>query len=284
MTVVAVNLAPDNTTDTTFRSWGKPVSDAFTSFGIIKTNDTGQIDWSTVIKPAANAVAGYEMRQFTDSLQATAPLFFKIEYGADASSRPQIWIQFGRGSNGTGGLTGVTTTRQAINTAAGGITTPFPCILSGSTNRFLIVLWFTLANGVIFVSCERMKDISGNDTAEGAMITFFANGIRLNQRYPFSGFVPPTQDLGVHLPLGVTSGVDGADVNYYPNFFYRNGTPLNPGVNHLAYFSGDVTAYDQAPISVYGTNRNYYFLGTTTPVNAFSRGGTLGVSLAILYE
>lgn len=284
MTVVAVNLAPDNTSDITSRAWGKGISDALTSCGIIKTGDTGQIDWATVVRAAANTSTGYEIRQFTDSLQSSAALFLKIEYGQDTSNRPTLWFTFGRGSNGTGTLTGVTTTRQNIGSAVASAS-PSACIISGNGNRFCLALWFMLSNGLVCISCERVKDSSGNDTPEGILINYFNAGVgRINQYYPFTGFVPPTQDLGVLLPLGVTSGVDGSDVNYYPNIFYRNGTPLNPGINQLAYFSPDANPYSQAPIQVYGVNRNYYFLGNLSPINTFARGGTAGVSLAILYE
>lgn len=290
MTIASANLLPDNTTDTNFRTWGKFISDSLTSFGLTKTADSGQIDWNTTLKPAQGTVAGYEIRQFTDSLQSTTPLVFKIEYGTDSSTtlRPQLWFTFGKGSNGTGGITNILVNRIAIGAGSSSTTTTYPCNLSGSANRLTMAMWFTFPGNGFFMSLERTKDVSGNDSSDGAMLTLVGSGatvtIRINQFIPYSGVVPNSQDLGVHLPLGVTSGVDGADVNYYPNFFYRNGTPLNPGITHFAYFSPDATPYNQAPVPVYGVNRNYFFVGNNSPLNTFTRGGTTGLSIGMLWE
>lgn len=282
MVATIINLAPDTTTDASFRLFGKAISDFFTSAGINKTTDTGQIDWTNAIKPAAGASAGYEIRQFTDSLQSTAPIFFKIEYGIP-NLNMGFWITLGAGTNGSGFLTGNVSSRFPIINYVGSITTQYPCVLSGSNNRFTFALF--IGNTNTFISLERTKNADGTDNSNGAMMTTLNYGNRYNSYFPRSGAVPSTQDLGILQPLGVTSGLDGADVNYYPNFFFRQGTPLNPGITHFGYFLNDVTAGNQALIPVYGVNRNYYFLGNNDPFNRFSRGGGLNnVSIAMLFE
>src|SRR5688572_17990860 len=88
----------------TFAVWGKALSDALTEKGLPKTADTGQINWLS--PPAYNGTGGtamgYENRRFDDALQATAPIFIKIEYGTGASSTnkaPGIWVTVGTGSD-----------------------------------------------------------------------------------------------------------------------------------------------------------------------------------------
>src|SRR5262245_52043536 len=102
-----------NDTDAHFRAWPQWIHDKLSAAGWVQTSDTGQIDLTTVVKPAAVSTSqGYEIWRMADSLQATFPVFMKLEYGSGASSanNPQIWITLGTGSNGSGTLTGNTTT------------------------------------------------------------------------------------------------------------------------------------------------------------------------------
>lgn len=83
------------------------------SAGLIKTADTGQINFATVVKPGASTAGGYEIYRFNDSMQATAPIFFKIEYGTGGNtSIPSIWLTVGSGSNGLGTITGIAITTR----------------------------------------------------------------------------------------------------------------------------------------------------------------------------
>lgn len=107
----------DQTTDAAFRVWGLEFNGGLTAVGLTQTSDTGQINWSTVTRAVSGAVAGYEIWQFTDSLQSTVPVVFKIEYGSNSSANsvPQIWITVGTGSNGSGTITNILTARVQCN-------------------------------------------------------------------------------------------------------------------------------------------------------------------------
>lgn len=170
------NTAPDSSTDANFRAWGSPISAALAAVGLVQTPDTGQINWATVLKPAAaNTVAGYEMWRFADALQATSPFFFKIEYGSSAAGAvtPGIWVTTGTGSNGTGAITNPSA-RQAIHSTGNsvGLTT---CFFSGGTNRFSMVLWASIvaAPFPLILSIERSHDTTGADTGE--YLSFVSN-------------------------------------------------------------------------------------------------------------
>jgi hypothetical protein len=98
-----------SSTDAEFRAWGSGISTALSIIGMVQTADTGQINWTTALRPTvANTYAGYEIWRFNDTLQATKPLFVKIEYGSGSSgTRAQLRFTLGKGSNGAGALTGV---------------------------------------------------------------------------------------------------------------------------------------------------------------------------------
>lgn len=113
MSTRTYNSYANNTSDAEFRAWTKEFSDNLQLAGLTKTTDTGQINHLTVLRPAAaNGVAGYEIYRFNDALQATAPVFIKLEYGVAANvGMPMVWVTVGSSTSGTGVLNGVNTTR-----------------------------------------------------------------------------------------------------------------------------------------------------------------------------
>lgn len=100
---------------TAIRAWAQKVHDALVAVGMVQTSDTGQINLATVTAPSAAATAaGYEIWRFNDTLQATAPVFFKLEYGSgSAAANPQLWITVGKGSDGAGNITGTLFSRRS---------------------------------------------------------------------------------------------------------------------------------------------------------------------------
>lgn len=106
--------------DAFFRAWGSRHSQALAAIGLVQTADTGQINWSTVVRAAINTDAGYEIWRFNDSMQATAPLYFKFNYGTGGvTTTGRLQVQMGTGSNGSGTLTGTTTTARVITEGNG---------------------------------------------------------------------------------------------------------------------------------------------------------------------
>ncbi|MBF0724077.1 hypothetical protein [Sanguibacter inulinus] len=169
-----------STTDADFRTWGKAVSDAIAGLGLIRGTDTGQINWATVLKPSSTTVvSGYEIWRFNDALQATAPVFIKLEYGAQVSPAfPGLYITIGRGTDGAGNITGVLAPRRATamsNGSGGSIPTNIePIYLSsdGSSLCFSARIGATLApsfHAPAFV-IDRSRDGSGSPTAVGGVV------------------------------------------------------------------------------------------------------------------
>jgi hypothetical protein len=179
MMFVRIISIADNGTSDRFRDWGKKLSDAMEAVGFIKTADTGQIDWSTVLMPdAARTYMGYEIRRFTDALQDSSPVFVKIEYGSCAYNKvkPGMRITVGQGSDGEGNLTGFVSSYFYINCYGSADTSEYSSHISGDGGRINLGTWLAASSnssGAFWI--ERMKDSSGNPTADGVHICSSVN-------------------------------------------------------------------------------------------------------------
>lgn len=92
------------------------------SCGLTQASDTGQLTISSVSSlPSIGTYAGYQIWTFSDTLQATYPIYMKFEFGVgvdgggngtdwSASSTPMLRVSVGSGTNGAGTLTGAVST------------------------------------------------------------------------------------------------------------------------------------------------------------------------------
>lgn len=281
--------------DANFRAWGSYISDQLTAVGLLKTADTGQVDWTTVLNPGAiNTYNAYEVRAFSDALQATAPVFFKIFYGeGTGTDNPAIGISFGTGSDGAGNLTGTTSTlmRDAAAAAAGSTVV----VGSGANNRFVLN---TNQNSGMLFGFERTKDSLGNDTSEG--IVYFVNGsgnfgstsagsssARSLYWNPITGTIVDSatnSSLAALFPWQ-TSFVYGAQTGVAPVFPEK---PIfgNPVLGIVGYYTGDITPTNTFVAYMYGTAHQYYAcVAVSSAQSSAWRGSSGGIeSAAIRYE
>lgn len=207
MATSAVNLPSFFGSDADFRTWAQGVHNALAAIGLVQAADTGQINLATVAKPAVvNTVAGYEIWRFADALQATAPVFVKVEYGTGgAVDRPSFFITVGSGTNGAGAINQQATARTQVQSGVSevaGSTKPFD--VSGDTGRAFVVgnqfPTSTLAAYAFFL--DRTRDASGAATADGIVYGVVAQGAPSFTTIPFTGGVPA---LGAQ-PQSPTSG------------------------------------------------------------------------------
>lgn len=161
----------DQTSDAAFRTWIAEIITTFTStLTLVQTSDTGQINTSTVTRPAINVAAGYSIFRFSDSLQSTSPVFIKLEYGSGASltTQPQMWITLGQGSNGSGTLTGNLTTRVAVSLGQvpTSVTTPFVSrFIVNMTVGYVGLVWKIAAQSTASVAQGGFRIFRSNDTS-----------------------------------------------------------------------------------------------------------------------
>ena len=256
MALASFSIAMTNATDAQFRAWGRAISDSLQAVGIVKTADSGQIDWETVAAPtASNTKMGYEIYRFNDTLQSTAPVFIKLSFGAGASSSyPSLWISVGTGSDGSGTLTGeILTEKQNYASATATATTHY---VSGSSNRFVIALQGSSSNYQIVLTVERTHNSSGSDTSNGVMVNRIAYSVDSQHYLLFSdSSVVTVPKISCLTPVGL-SGAKSPDINLYPVRFFTPGE--GPVSNCLVgYIYGDFASNASYTVSVFGIDRTF---------------------------
>ena len=281
------------TTDAEFRAFAAQMIADFGSCNWVQTSDTGQINTSTVTKPgAANTSAGYAIFRMADSLQATAPVYCKIEFGTgNTATALSIWITVGTGTNGAGTLTGQVGTRFQAG-ANGTSASNLRQVICGDTNRILMMWQTNSATTLTFgFSIERTHDGTGADTATGIMVAISTLGSNFSsaagaskwQYIPASGSTVIRQKSGIFVPQTVTSGNYGSDVAIYPQFFEDRGQFLNPSMNLIGYYGADIAADSIVTVNHYGTSHNFYTIGTTG-IASVDRESNANISLMVRYE
>lgn len=176
MSVYHAQLEHFLTNDATFRTWAQGIAAAIQALGFTKTSDTGQVDLTTVTRPGVSATfAGYEVYAFTDSLQGTLPIFFKVEYGTGAATsvgglRVTAATQTDGAGNLTGQSSGATGQTNLASLAASNIRQVFASGAASSGRIGLVTTDFTATSRAIGFWIERTLDSNGNPTADGFVI------------------------------------------------------------------------------------------------------------------
>jgi hypothetical protein len=195
MTTVAQSINLNITSTAALRAWVAAMSAAFSSIGLVKTGDTGQIDATTIsYTGGSNSNNGYEIWRMNDSLQATKPVFIKVEYGSGSSyigaNCPIMWFTAGTATDGAGNITGLLTTRRALY--AGFITsTVQPSIWAGDGTYAMMLLGY--ANGgsgsnsapQIFFVIDRTRNADGTINGDGLVMwrTSYGGDVGYTQGY-----------------------------------------------------------------------------------------------------
>lgn len=267
-----------NGTDAEFRAWASAIDARFAAFGWVRTADTGQIDFATVLTPtAADQSRGYSIFRMNDALQATTPCFVKIEYGsAGTAALPAIWTTIGTGTNGAGTLTGQVGTRIQRgfqNAPAAGVAGR--CVFSGANNRLFMCVGQGYNNGqfVWWLNIERSKDNAGADTDAGISYHGHSghNSAQLSQFVPKSGALGALE--GSNLSIGPTNTapmVVGTDVVPAPVFPVRT-IALNPVRGVALYHKGttpDIADDFVINGTIYGVAQTWYALGKAVATGA----------------
>lgn len=256
-------------TDADFRAWGSGISAQFAAIGLIKTADTGQINWTTVLKPASSTtMQGYEIWRFNDALQASKPVFFKIEFGSGGiATAPGLTIQAGTASNGAGALSGSQIGNKVVNlnkssVPAVGVVMPSYC--SGSPSRLILATDSNTADATYLklIVIERPRTSAGVDTGDGIVTMYSsANGAQF-QVVPFSGAVPTQISTFPYIdPTNLGTSSLGTDAALVPGLIMAAGKL--EWASMLVYKSPDIPGASEAIFSVdfLGATRTYMTLG-----------------------
>ena len=206
MTTNSQTFTFDTDTDAHFRAWGLGISTAFAACGLVQTTDTGQINWSTVTRTGPTSsgqqISGYEIWRFNDSLQATKPVFIKVEYGLNVFSAgsariPCVITSTATATNGAGTLTipATTSPRQywlgstqgdpGTGNQAGVISASSPLLMQGDGSSVVAAIgaqavfqptyanpsgWSFGPNFPAFLLIERTRDTAGVINGDGLIV------------------------------------------------------------------------------------------------------------------
>lgn len=296
MTTLQTKTPVDHRTDADFRAWGSEFSGALGAIGLTQAADTGQVNWTTVTRPASAGDGGYEIWRYNDTAQASAPIFLKFFYGTRATSAPRVGIQIGTGSDGAGNLTGPTSALRYINgsfvgdaaTASTNYISNF-CYALGT----LSIIWkIGVSTNTGFFSLSRSCDNTGAQTNVGWVCLSYGTAttstIISHQSYNFSSnsFTVEQSSTSaithiIILPSATATTFVGSDAQVYLGFsrFPRVQPFMSCVAVKTVEFGADSTFTCQ-PVGA--TSRTYLnpgsFFSSTSFVNAS------GYNLAILWE
>lgn len=228
--------------------WGTRLSGALRA-ALPRTNDSGQVNWSAVssIQPGG-VVRDYEVFGFTDSLQATKPIYIRLDWGLQTASTsgPSMQIQVGTSTNGSGILSGITYGVSAV--AANTL---------GSTNSTMVFA-ATTSNTVNPRYCYASSD--------GSYLAFFANiqqaGVGLAQN---------ASDAMAAFVVERTRDIDGTpNGNGYVVWRWMAASDAN-GLSTSSFAGTTMRVYDTSVPNTYQPNNQFEYgalvpsgTGTTT--------------------
>lgn len=221
----------DSDTDANFRAWGGQISAQLAAIGLTKTSDTGQINWSSASVAGYPGIVGYEIWAFNDTLQATNPIVFKLEYGAPGAIYPELQLTVGQGSDGAGNITGaLKSNAQTIQPYVGILGSSFPSYLCyRAADGFLGVALKAGGTAYMGFCISRTNDTTGAVTGDAFNIQAgaCANGepncsgyticAPANLKFPASGSFSSNPQLAIW-PYGLTSSYAGGSIQALPVF------------------------------------------------------------------
>lgn len=283
------NILAGTNNDAEFRTWGSAIGTQIAAMGLVQTADTGQINWATVLRPGLNTSAGYEIWRFADALQATKPVFIRIDYGiAAVTDRMRIIVRVGTATDGAGTLTGqVGTAITLAPSASKAVGVLLPSFCSGSTSRLNLLTNVDLANSnfSMLICVERTKTNLGVDTGDGIATFFFSSFGQQFQAIPFSGTVPAVSTINPAVSLAASNGQYssiGPYVTISPTIICLGKACF---ASWAAYIAADLPKMSPISVDHIGATRTMLPLSDTIALgNSYVQGVVTGHSLAMLWE
>lgn len=282
-----------NSNDADFRQWGSTISAHLLAAGLVQTSDSAQINWATVLKsPSGNGVAGYEMWRFNDALQATAPIFIKIEYGnSDSTSIPGIYITVGTGTNGAGTLTGTISNRRQVNSGSSPTAGSWVSKVCYAGGFFGCTMYRGLQGAsqvpLMAFMVQRTMDDSGAWTGDGCVVVWSASSSTAGMQA--LNFVNGTKNTfnQIHtlFPGGTTSTLtDDVVPNYQAVRSYQLFPKMRALGGSCVVYLPEVGIDTQFSLALIGTTpRNFICTGVHFG-NTQAAGQSSNFGMAMLWE
>ena len=281
MTTASWSTVLDHSSDAGFRAWGSELNAKFAAVGMVQTADTGQINWTTVTRPIANTIAGYEIWKLSGGA-----LYFKFEYGTGgATTAPAVKLTVGTGSNGSGALTGQTSTASLAGMTTTSVTstvTNYQSYLC-ATADFLGLAWKLGSSGTtnksrMFLAVMRTVDSTGAATNVGYFLLLQGtSGTPTAQCVATAAGVTGAQNISAanhfFVPNNVAanppSSTDGSGNNQaFLWWFSILGTsPVAPLLHAAMILLADLVVGNTASMTLVGTTAHTYINATISSFN-----------------
>lgn len=287
MATRTLSALASNATDAGFQAWVTEIHAALTAFGWVQATGVGtQINPATVTRPTAiNTYQGYSVWKMNDSLQATAAVFLRLDFGTgQATNVPGMKVQVAIGGcDSSGNLTGIIGTSHVLNnnsTIQGSNTN---IRTSGSTSSFRL-LWRigSTANRPMCIIIGRDRDTSGNETALGVNVAVcFHNGA-------YSQFIEsPSGNLGAvdtlwYAMVSAQSSQAGSSNVGVGAVRCQLGPFRNPMIGALVCARSDYTHDTTNLVTIYGASHTYLMQTEATGMALNTWNGNCGI--AMLWE
>lgn len=284
--------ASTNVSDASFRVWINEIHNALIAFGWLQTADTGQINFSTVTRPAGtNQYPGFACYQMNDALQSSCAVFIRLDFGTGGNTdTPGIKLQVAiGGTNGTGTLTGNVGTQTTMG-GQGTSANLSNLRTSGDAGSFRALLWTTQAGAGFCICIERDKNTNGVDNALGVnyAVCWAANNAggfgvasQFLQQAGGTGLYDTTRLYALISSFssqtwGSSTGVAPVCTSFGP---FRN-----PMIGMLVTGFVDFAVESTNPVPIYGSSRTYMMGRPSAGGNANVNGIQPICGLAILWE
>lgn len=299
MATATTNTVLDHSSDAGFRSWVAEFIALLTTGGaLVQTADTGQIDTATVARPAINTNAGYAVFRFDDALQATAPYFFRFDFGTDSTATHlRLQLTIGTGSNGAGAITGIIHGPAQVGSQGAPASTSTPYLSRACGHAGTISIAFKLnavaSSGYQYIGLHRARDAAGAQTADGLHLIWghrssgavaSLSGLS-HRRVSPATFGGPANNGVCLVPLfTTTSSPPSGPTRSYRHFgALPDPRPLLESLTVVATECVAGTEFVARPVGA--TDRNYVSLGTAIRSCAAGASATdVTYALAMLWD
>lgn len=286
MTTATDTSPVEHTSDATFRAWGSSISALFSAVGLVQTADTGQVNWLTATRPSINTAPHYEIWRMNDSQQASAPIYFKIDYGTfNVADRVAIFITFGTGSNGSGTITSASSRLQIIGASNGAGTGSFTSYAAAGEGYFNLFAKGTSAAN-FWISLSRSSDSSGTPNAVGWTVSYGGanSGPHTQMRSVATGFLSLASGTqGCLVPGSLNSSLVSGDYQVFLN--WAMSPRMYPLLGSCHVVKSEIAWATTFSVALIGTTpRTYMSSGNAFSSNSFANQANSTFAVAILYE
>lgn len=265
-------LQPACLTDAQIRAWATFIDDTLVNGGWIYVSQAGDTAPGALLAATAGLQKkGFRVYRMNDTLQATKPVFMRIDYGSGGGASPwspSVWLTIGKGTDGSGNITSVFITNAQSCPINAVQTGTHPSYGSAASNRCTFGLFTDSTLYCLAFGLERSKDSTGNDTGYGLMhvrssIVTTDSQLRYADFFLYDNPVQPTEEQVLNYILSQQNPSETfppGDVGVGILIFFA-GTAQQPGLNWLICNSLDVSPNGFIDTILYSQAHRYQMCG-----------------------